>query len=152
MLGSPCLPRSRSAMPSPSFELDSRLAGDSVGVADLGLCHVRLMNDATYPWLLLIPRRAGLVEVIDLSRDERTALMDEIALASAALRGMTGCDKLNVAALGNMVPQLHVHIIARFRGDPAWPGPVWGKVPARPYGEAAQAGLVAALAAKLVSG
>ena len=78
--------------------------------------------------------------------------MDEIAVASAALRGMTACDKLNVAALGNMVPQLHVHVIARFRGDPAWPDPVWGKVPAQPYAEASRAGLVVALAARLMSG
>jgi diadenosine tetraphosphate (Ap4A) HIT family hydrolase len=139
-------------MPSVSFALDSRLAGDSFAVTDLSLCHVRLMNDATYPWLLLIPRRDGAVEIADLPREDRLSLMDEIAAASSALRDMTGCDKLNVAALGNMVPQLHVHIIARFQGDPAWPGPVWGKVPARPYGEAPRAGLIAALAARLSSG
>ncbi|WP_163359857.1 HIT family protein, partial [Klebsiella aerogenes] len=75
------------------------------------------------------------VEIADLARADRIALMDEIAAASSVLRAMTRCDKLNVAALGNMVPQLHVHVIARFRGDPAWPGPVWGKAPAQPYGD-----------------
>jgi diadenosine tetraphosphate (Ap4A) HIT family hydrolase len=134
------------------LDIDPRLAADSVAVADLSLSHVRLMNDATYPWLILIPRRQGAVEIVDLTAADRAQLMDEIALASGVLRDMTRCDKLNVAALGNMVPQLHVHVIARFRGDPAWPGPVWGKAPAQPYGEAPRAGLIAALAARLVSG
>ncbi|MGL4285355.1 MAG: HIT domain-containing protein [Phreatobacter sp.] len=134
------------------LDIDPRLAADSVPVTDLSLCHIRLMNDATYPWLILIPRRAGAVEIADLARADRIALMDEIAAASSVLRAMTRCDKLNVAALGNMVPQLHVHVIARFRGDPAWPGPVWGKAPAQPYGDTPRAGLVAALAARLVSG
>lgn len=136
-------------MTAPFAALDPRLAADSVGVTDLALCHVRLMNDATYPWLLLIPRREGAVEIIDLPAGERMQLMDEIALVSGVLRDMTRCDKLNVAALGNMVPQLHVHVIARFAGDPAWPGPVWGKAPAQPYAEASRAGLVSALAARL---
>lgn len=132
-----------------SFVLDSRLAADSVSVVDMKLSSVRLMNDATYPWLVLIPRVADAVEIIDLSAGERATLMDEIAAVSSLLRDLTRCDKLNVAALGNMVPQLHVHVIARFTGDPAWPGPVWGKVPARAYAEASRVGLVAALAARL---
>lgn len=131
--------------------LDARLAADSVFVADLGLCQVRLMNDATYPWLLLIPRREGAIEIVDLAPQDRAMLMDEIALVSGVLRDMTGCGKLNVAALGNMVPQLHVHVIARFEGDPAWPGPVWGKVPARPYAETPRTGLVSALGARLAT-
>lgn len=131
------------------FALDPRLQADTFAVTDLALSTVRLMNDATYPWLVLVPRRAGLVELVDLPRAERMQLMDEIAAASQLLRRLTGCEKLNVAALGNMVRQLHVHVIGRFSADPAWPGPVWGKVPARPYGEAARTGLVAALAAGL---
>ncbi|QCK85701.1 HIT domain-containing protein [Phreatobacter aquaticus] len=130
-------------------DLDARLAADSVPVADLALCQVRLMNDATYPWLLLIPRRPGAIEIIDLSAADRATLMNEIALVSGMIRDMTGCDKLNVAALGNMVPQLHVHVIARFQGDPAWPGPVWGKVPPSAYAEASRDSLVAALIARL---
>jgi diadenosine tetraphosphate (Ap4A) HIT family hydrolase len=136
-------------MHSPLPYLDSRLAADSTPIADLALCQVRLMNDATYPWLLLIPRREGAIEIVDLAPDDRHALVEEIAFVSGVLRDMTRCDKLNVAALGNMVPQLHVHLIARFEGDPAWPGPVWGKAPAQPYAEGSRAGLVAALAARL---
>ncbi|MBL8570542.1 MAG: HIT domain-containing protein [Phreatobacter sp.] len=136
-------------MPAPFADLDPRLAADSVPVADLALCQVRLMNDATYPWVLLVPRREGAVEIVDLAPEDRATLMDEIALVSGVLRAMTRCDKLNVAALGNMVPQLHVHVIARFAGDPAWPGPVWGKAPAQPYAAASRDGLVSALAARL---
>ncbi|MFN3854828.1 MAG: HIT domain-containing protein [Phreatobacter sp.] len=136
-------------MADSAFVLDPRLQADTLAVTDLPLCTVRLMNDATYPWLVLVPRRAGAVELIDLARAERIQLMDEVAAASQLLRRLTGCEKLNVAALGNMVRQLHVHVIGRFSADPAWPGPVWGKVPARPYGEAARTGLVAALAAGL---
>lgn len=141
--------RFQSAMPAAFADLDPRLAADSVFVADLPLCQVRLMDDAAYPWLLLIPRRPGAVEIAELAREDRVALMDEIAFASAALRAETACHKLNVAALGNVVPQLHVHVIARFRGDAAWPGPVWGRAPARPYDAAARQALVAALAARL---
>ncbi|CEJ15821.1 HIT domain protein [bacterium YEK0313] len=128
-----------------SFELDPRLAADTERVADLALCRVGLMNDATYPWLILVPRRASVTEIVDLTPYDATLLMDEIRVASRVLRDLTRCDKLNVAALGNMVPQLHVHVIARFRGDPAWPGPVWGKVPAEAYGDAPKAALVEAL-------
>ena len=113
------------------FALDPLLTADSVGVADLPLAAVRLMRDANYPWLLLVPRRAGLCELTDLDATERSMLMEEIAQASAALRSVVSCDKLNVAALGNVVPQLHVHVIARRRDDPAWSRPVWGAVPAK---------------------
>ena len=114
-------------MPDKQFVLDARLESDSIVVCTLDLCTVRLMKNATYPWLLLIPQKADLVELIDLERPERIELMDEIALASRALKSATGCYKLNVAALGNQVSQLHIHVIARIRDDPAWPGPIWGK-------------------------
>lgn len=108
------------------FALDPKIAADSVGIATLALSDLRLMNDQRFPWLLLVPRRAGAVEMIDLEKPDRAALFEEITAVSAALRTVTRCDKLNVAALGNQVRQLHVHVVARFAGDAAWPGPVWG--------------------------
>jgi diadenosine tetraphosphate (Ap4A) HIT family hydrolase len=132
-----------------SFELDPQLEADSIALAELTLCTVRLMSDANYPWLLMVPKRAGLAEIIDLGVDDRGILMEEIAFVSEALKGATGCLKLNVAALGNMVRQLHVHIIARFEDDPAWPGPVWGKVAAKEWDPAERDRLVAALSKAL---
>jgi diadenosine tetraphosphate (Ap4A) HIT family hydrolase len=120
------------------FKLDDRLAGDSVPVLDLPLSTVRLMNERSWPWLILVPRRPGLVELIDLDGAERSRLMEEIARAGETLRTLYTPDKLNVAALGNVVPQLHIHVIARFRDDPAWPRPVWNVKPFRePYDEPA---------------
>lgn len=115
------------------FDLNPRLEGDSLPVADLPLCAVRLMKDANYPWLLLIPRQADLVEITDLTQPNRLQLMDEIAACADALKAVTACDKINIGALGNVVSQLHVHVIARFRSDAAWPNPVWGAAPARTY-------------------
>ena len=114
---------------SPGFVLHPQLERDTTPLGDLPLSRVLIINDANYPWLLLVPRRAGAVEVIDLDEVERAQLMSEIALTSRALKDVTECDKLNVAALGNAVPQLHVHIIARRKTDKAWPKPVWGAVP-----------------------
>ena len=115
------------------FHLDPRLSADTHPVATLGLCELRLMDDANYPWLVLVPRVAGIRELIDLEAGQRRQLADETDLASRLLRQVFAPDKLNVAALGNMVAQLHVHVIARFEQDPAWPAPVWGRVEARPY-------------------
>ena len=115
------------------FHLDPRLAKDSVELADWPLCRVRLMNDANYPWLILVPERDGARDIIDLTPGDRAVLMTEIAAASQGLARLTKPDKLNVAALGNVVAQLHVHIIARFTTDPAWPRPVWGVQPPKPY-------------------
>lgn len=115
------------------FALHPRLAEDTAPVTDLPLCAVRLMNDARWPWLILVPRREGARELHGLSTADRAAAMDEIALASAVLERLYAPDKLNVGALGNLVPQLHIHVVGRFQGDPAWPGPVWGSGPAVPY-------------------
>jgi diadenosine tetraphosphate (Ap4A) HIT family hydrolase len=123
-------------MSRPDFVLDARLDTDTRLIASLALCDVRLMNDARYAWLVLVPRRAGLVEITDLSADEQAQLWQEVNRASTALRAVTPCDKLNLGALGNIVRQLHVHVIARCEGDPAWPGPVWGYGSAQPYVEA----------------
>ena len=110
------------------FELHPQLAADSFPLADLALCQVRLINDSNYPWLLLVPRRPGLVDLIDLTPDGRIVLMGEIGMACDALKAHVACDKLNVASLGNQVPQLHVHVIARHKSDAAWPKPVWGAI------------------------
>jgi diadenosine tetraphosphate (Ap4A) HIT family hydrolase len=131
------------------FALDPRIAADSFPVAELRLSTVRLMRDANYAWLLLVPRIVYAIEIADLDRDDRETLMDEIVKASRALRETSPCDKLNVAALGNAVAQLHVHVIARRRDDPAWPKPVWGAVPARAYAPGEGEALGAMLAARL---
>lgn len=115
---------------SPAWSLHPQLDHDTTPLGDLPLSRVLVINDANYPWLLLVPRHADAVELIDLDEVERAQLMTEIALASRALKEVTQCDKLNVAALGNAVPQLHVHVIARRKTDKAWPKPVWGAVPA----------------------
>lgn len=127
------------------FELDPRLAQDTVFVARWNLCEVRLMDDAQFPWLVLVPRRTGLSELDDLNEADRTRLMHEIQHAMKTLRAVVECDKLNVGALGNIVSQLHVHVVARRKGDAAWPGPVWGHGPAHHYVPAARDKLVQAL-------
>ena len=115
------------------FVLHERLAADCITIDDWPLCRVLLMNDATYPWLILVPRRPGLRDFHDVGTEDMPHFTGEICTASRALQATFSPDKLNVAALGNMVPQLHLHVIARFAGDPAWPDPVWGKAPAVPY-------------------
>ncbi|WP_349359011.1 HIT family protein [Stappia sp.] len=134
----------------PRFDLDPRLAADSLPVADLDLATVRLMSDSRFPWLLVIPQRPDLVDLIDLAPAEQVALMAELDRVARALKAETGCPKLNVAALGNMVPQLHVHVIARFPEDAAWPGPVWGVGTAEPYAPEVAQALASRLAARLV--
>ncbi len=135
--------------PMTDFALDPRLAADTLAVVDLELSSLLMMRDGNYPWLILVPRRAGAVEILDLEPADRALLWDEIERVAAALAAETGADKLNVAALGNVVAQLHVHVIARFRGDAAWPAPVWGRVPVIPLDEARAAALAAALRTRL---
>jgi diadenosine tetraphosphate (Ap4A) HIT family hydrolase len=130
--------------------LDPRLATDSQPVISLALCDVRLMDDARYPWLLLVPRIAGLVEVTDLAEPEQQALWREVHAASLALRQVCPCEKINIGALGNIVRQLHVHVVARSVGDAAWPGPVWGHGKAEAYAPALRDGLVERLRMALV--
>lgn len=120
------------------YALHPQLADETVPVCDLDLCRVLLSTDATYPWLVLSPRRESLRDLHDLNEEDGIAALEEIRRCSRALVDLFGSDKMNVAALGNQVPQLHIHIIARFTTDPAWPGPVWGKVPPAPYDEAAR--------------
>lgn len=120
-------------MTSADFELDARLAADTSLVISLPLCDVLLMNDARYPWLVLVPRRPGLIELTDLDKAEQAVLWQEVNQAGAALRSAAPCDKLNLGVLGNIVRQLHVHIVVRREGDDAWPGPVWGNGLSMPY-------------------
>ena len=109
-----------------SFVLDTRLAADTFPIGDLALSRLLLMDDARFCWLILVPRQADSSELVDLDARERAVLMEEIAGVSEVLRAMPGVDKINVGALGNIVRQLHVHVVARRIGDAAWPGPVWG--------------------------
>jgi diadenosine tetraphosphate (Ap4A) HIT family hydrolase len=123
-------------MTTPCFELAPELKRDCIELADWPLCKVLLMNDSQYPWFILVPRQANLKEVIDLSADDQIVYLKESAQLSQLIMQVFSPDKLNVAALGNMVPQLHIHHIARFTTDAAWPAPVWGKYPAQPYSDA----------------
>ncbi len=124
------------------FTLHKRLQADTVFIAKLGLCDVLLQTDANYPWLNLVPRIEGAREIHKLTAGQQQTLWQEVSFVSERFEALTSADKLNVASLGNMVPQLHVHIVARFEGDPAWPGPIWGLLPRKPYSKDVLAKLV----------
>ncbi len=115
------------------FELDSRLEADTAHVTWLGLCEVRLMNDRRWPWLVLAPQRPGAVEVHDLTPLDQAMLTFETNMVAEALKNLTHCTKINTGALGNIVRQLHVHVVGRCEGDENWPGPVWGHGLREPY-------------------
>jgi diadenosine tetraphosphate (Ap4A) HIT family hydrolase len=138
--------------PTTPWLLHPQLAAETFAVGDLTLSRVLLMNDTNYPWLVLVPRQAGAVEIIDLDDTEQAQLMREIALTAGVLKDVTVCDKLNIAAIGNVVAQLHVHIVVRRRGDAAWPRPVWGTVPARAYEAAERERFIAAIRAEIAFG
>lgn len=125
---------------SNNFSLAPELLADtiplkSIGGNSLSLCYLGLMNNQHFPWLIMVPQQAGLREIIDLSNADQHKLMDEISLVSNQMQTIFATHKLNVAALGNKVAQLHIHIIARNKNDAAWPNPVWGHAPTKPYGE-----------------
>ena len=124
-------------MSNPIYRLDPRLAADTHPVARWDLSDVLLMNDARLPWLILVPRVADATELFHLSSDQQSRLMTEMSGAGSAVQSLWSADKVNTAMLGNKVSQLHIHVIARFRKDDAWPGPVWGVGQPRPYTEAA---------------
>lgn len=134
------------------FSLDPRLDADTRPICDLPLSRLLVMRAVDHPWVILVPRRPGLVEILDLDDADRAVLFDEITAVAEALRAETGAHKLNVAALGNVVSQLHVHVIARFRDDPAWPNPVWGRPVVRPLDDGAIDTLAAGLATRLAPG
>lgn len=110
----------------PAFDLDERLARDSLLLAPIGLCQLRLLDDCRWPWLVLVPQRDGICEIFDLTPLDQVMLSFETNLVATALKKVTGATKINIGALGNIVRQLHVHVIARSEGDANWPGPVWG--------------------------
>jgi diadenosine tetraphosphate (Ap4A) HIT family hydrolase len=117
------------------FKLDDRLQNDTHFVCDLSLCRVLLMNDSQFPWLILVPMKADMADIIDLSEEEQRMLLEESAHVSKAMKAQFSPYKLNVAAIGNVVRQLHVHHVARFEDDVAWPKPVWGNQPPLAYSE-----------------
>lgn len=131
------------------FRLHERLQADTAPVAELPLCRVLLMDNRVWPWLILVPAIPDLTEIHQLDGAGRHRLVDEIAQASAALEDLVRPDKINVGALGNMVPQLHVHVIARARSDPAWPGPVWGSGFAERYDPAERDSLIRSIGERL---
>jgi diadenosine tetraphosphate (Ap4A) HIT family hydrolase len=139
------------AAPAPggALTLDPQLERDTVAIGDLPGSRVLLMNDASFPWLIVVPRQAGATEIFDLDDGARSQVMRELALLAQMLKDLTGCDKINIAAIGNMVPQLHVHIVARRRDDAAWPRPVWGALPPCPYGTAERDRLILAIREKI---
>lgn len=134
------------------FSLHPTLARDTVEIARLPLCHVLLMKDRRFPWVILVPEREGVREIHELSPEDRARLIEEIARVGEALQRLFEPDKLNVGALGNIVPQLHIHVVARAASDDAWPGPVWGSGAAVPYGEEELEAIRGALAAELGQG
>lgn len=117
------------------FQLHAQLEADTFVVGDLPLCQLLLMNDARFPWVILVPRRLDVSEVYDLPMQEQQMLWQESALVAEKLMQLTKADKMNLAALGNVVPQLHVHHVARFKTDAVWPKPIWGQGTAEPYSE-----------------
>lgn len=134
-----------------AFAPDPAFAAGSLAAAEWPLCHVRLQDDARFPWLILIPRVAGAVELEDLTAEQRAVLMDEVIRAGTVVRRLgerlgRPVDKLNVAALGNVTAQLHVHVVGRRRDDALWPDPVWGRGPAQPWSPAERAAVLALLA------
>lgn len=118
---------------TPDFEIDSRLAAEGTTLGELPLCRVLLRNEARFPWMVLVPRRARVAELFELSPEDRLLLMEEISRTGAALSATAAADKINVALFGNIVRQLHVHVVARFEGDPAWPGSAVGFGAPEPY-------------------
>lgn len=132
-----------------AWSLNAQLQKDTIDIGDLALSKVLVIKDANYPWLLLVPRRADASEIIDLDEVEQAQLMTEISRVARALKEVTQCDKLNIAALGNAVPQLHVHIIARRTSDAAWPRPVWGVVGAIPHDAQEVQSFISALRRKI---
>ncbi len=136
-------------MTESAFSLHPRLAADTLPIGELALCNVLLMNDARFPWIILVPRRPDVREIIDLAPEDQANLLAEITAVSRVLQRLIEPQKLNVAAIGNVVAQLHIHIVARFEDDTAWPAPVWGHGAREPYDDAESSGFVAVMQREL---
>ncbi|MEN8205911.1 MAG: HIT family protein [Pseudomonadota bacterium] len=132
--------------------IHSQLTNDCLLLGKFTLCHLLLMRDANYPWCILVPDREGIAEIYQLNDMDQQQLLRESSLLSLAMEAAFSPDKLNIAALGNVVPQLHIHHIVRYRTDAAWPAPVWGRVAVMPYSEDKLAAAVQALKSELASG
>jgi len=115
------------------FQLNPRLEQDCIAIGRFDLCRLLMMNDSQYPWFILVPERADVQEIYQLNKAERELLTEESSYLAEHLAALYNADKMNIAAIGNLVPQLHIHHIVRYRGDIAWPAPVWGKFAAKPY-------------------
>ncbi|MFU8790368.1 MAG: HIT domain-containing protein [Methylobacter sp.] len=115
------------------FQLNPRLEQDCIAIGRFGLCRLLMMNDSQYPWFILVPERANVQEIYQLSNEERAVLTEESSYLAENLAALYKADKMNIAAIGNLVPQLHIHHVVRYRDDKAWPAPVWGKFAAEPY-------------------
>ncbi len=124
---------------SEQFELHSDLQRDGILIADLPLCRLLLCNDSQYPWFIMVPRRMGVKDLYQLDWPDQQQFLNESSAVSEILMQYFNGDKMNVAALGNVTPQLHIHHIVRFEGDPVWPKPIWGQLPLKPYTEDALA-------------
>jgi diadenosine tetraphosphate (Ap4A) HIT family hydrolase len=131
------------------FILDSKLSQDSFVVCDLKISQLLLMNDSNYPWLILVPKKADLIELTDLSFEEQLEVLREINLIGEVLKEEFSVQKLNIAALGNVVKQLHIHVIGRFEDDASFPKPVWGAVTSKPYEERVAQELIKKLQLKI---
>ncbi|HEY8096070.1 MAG TPA: HIT domain-containing protein [Methylobacter sp.] len=118
-----------------TFQLHPRLEQDCIAIGRFELCRLLMMNDSQYPWFILVPERADLKEIYQLSKEDRQLLTEESCYLAENLAVLFNADKMNIAAIGNMVPQLHIHHIVRYQTDKAWPAPVWGKFDAVPYTE-----------------
>ncbi len=144
------IPSSRfSTVTTSGFELDPRLAADTHLIVGWGLCDVLLMDDARFPWIVLVPRIAGVTEWFDLPEGERATLLKETLALAEVMQALYNADKINTAALGNIVSQLHVHIVVRYSSDEAWPAPVWGMGMAKPYDQASLTSTIDALRREL---
>lgn len=119
-----------------SFQLHPRLQQDCIVIGSFELSLLLLMNDNHYPWFILVPQRAGITEIYQLNETDRQLLQTESCRLAQTLAKIYQADKMNIAAIGNLVPQLHLHHVVRYQADPAWPAPIWGKFSAEPYTEA----------------
>lgn len=132
-----------------AFTLHPRLQADTETLGNFPLCQLLLMKDANFPWCILVPRLAGVTEIFQLSSEDQQQLMRESCLLGEALMQAFNGDKLNIGAIGNLVPQLHVHHIVRYRTDAAWPAPVWGKIPAIAYTDEAKQRVIGQISVRL---